>query len=318
MGTHIDVLVGDYESCVRFNEKAIKADRHVMKCSPSTAEKESFYFGYIVHNYHMLVFGAILGAMEQKAMDAARELNELVNEEMFCEYENLTAYLESYSALDIHIMVRFGRWKALLELELPKNKRLMLYRTASIYYARGLAYAALGNVVEAKKEMDRLNTIRKDPEAQLRILHNNSVANLLAVDAVMLRGEILYREERYEDAFALLRRAVEMQDDLNYDEPWGKMQPIRHALGGLLMEQGQLDEATEVFRRDLKLHPRNPFALVGLIQCLRRASGASSGCNKCKDMSDEVTQLEKQLEESRCDWSDFSVVVSCECCQRPS
>ena len=322
MGTHIDVLVGDYESCVRCNEKAILADRHVMKCSPSTAEKESFYFGYIVHNYHMLVFGAILGAMEGKAVEAARELNELVHESMFVEYENLAAYLESYSALDVHVMVRFGRWEELLRLEPPKNKRLMLYRSASIYYARGLAYAALGNVAEAKKEMDRLNSLRQDPEAALRILHNNSVADLLAVDAVMLRGEILYREERYEDAFTHLRQAVEMQDNLNYDEPWGKMQPIRHALGGLLLEQGQVEEAAEVFRKDLKLHPKNPFALVGLIRCMLGVANhdgvKTSGCNKCIDVSDEVAQLQQQLAETKCEWSDFDVVVSCECCQRPS
>jgi hypothetical protein len=34
------------------NYAAILADRQVMACSPSTAGKESFYFGYIAHNYH--------------------------------------------------------------------------------------------------------------------------------------------------------------------------------------------------------------------------------------------------------------------------
>jgi tetratricopeptide (TPR) repeat protein len=319
MGTHIDVLVGDYESCVRYNEKAIEADRHVMRCSPSTAGRESFYFGYVVHNWHMGIYGAILGGFEGKAMQLARELCELVNEDMFVEYEHLTSYLESYSALDVHIMIRFGRWKELLLVELPKNKHLMLFRSASIYFARGLAHAALGSVEDAKRELDKLNSIRLDPEAKVRILHNNSVADLLAVDAVMLRGEILYREARYDDAFSMLRRAVEMQDDLNYDEPWGKMQPIRHALGGLLLEQGQLEEATQVLRHDLKLHPRNAFALVGLIRCLQKTAELKSDglCCSSTDLSNEISQLRQQLDESKCEWSDFDVVVACECCQRP-
>ena len=49
--THIDVLVGDYENCFRYNYNAILADERAMKFSPQTSGKESFYFGYIVHNY---------------------------------------------------------------------------------------------------------------------------------------------------------------------------------------------------------------------------------------------------------------------------
>jgi len=37
-------------------------------------------------------------------------------------------------------------------------------------------------------------------------------------------------------AFAHLRRSVELSDALPYDEPWGWMQPTRHALGALLLE----------------------------------------------------------------------------------
>lgn len=48
MPTHIDVLTGDYESCVRYNVQAVAADRHAMDCSPATAGRESFYFGYFV------------------------------------------------------------------------------------------------------------------------------------------------------------------------------------------------------------------------------------------------------------------------------
>lgn len=160
------------------------------------------------------VYGAILGGMEKKAMEIATELNGIVNEEMFTEYPELTAYLESYAAMDIHIMIRFGRWKELLEIEPPKNKALMLYRAASLKFARASAYAVLGNVVEARKEADRFDSLRGDPDAKMRILHNNTVADLLAVDSAMARGEIAYREGKYDEAFVLLRKAVDMQDNL--------------------------------------------------------------------------------------------------------
>ena len=111
MPTHIDVLVGDYTSCIYYNYQAIIADEKLMRISPDTAGTDSFYFGYSVHSFHMLVYGAILGGMESIAMDIAHRLNTYLNEDVFVQNPDLTVYLEAYSALDIHIMVRFGRWK---------------------------------------------------------------------------------------------------------------------------------------------------------------------------------------------------------------
>ena len=250
--------------------------------------------------------------MEQTALRLADELNSIIDEATFAEFPMLASYLESYSALDIHTMVRFGRWKELLEVPLPKNKHLMLYRTACVHYARGLALAIHEDKNnEAMKEVERFDTYRYDPEAKERILHNNSVADLLAVDSVVMRGEIAYRQGNYEEAFTLLRKAVELQDNLNYDEPWGKMQPVRHSLGGLLFEQGFVEEATKLFREDLKLHPKNPWSLLGLIRCLKSTSG-------CCD-SEEVADLERQLREQQSGkLVDFKVVVPCACCQTPA
>ena len=67
----------------------------------------------------------------------------------------------------------------------------------------------------------------------------------------MLDGEIDYREGRFDDAFAHLRRAIELDDSLPYDEPWGWMQPTRHAYGALLLEQGRIEEAAQVYAADL-------------------------------------------------------------------
>jgi len=319
MPTHIDVLVGDYENCVLYNCKAIEADEKSMVISPGTAGRESFYFGYIVHNFHMSCYGAILGGFEAKAMELSLTLNKALSEEMFEEYPDLTAYLEAYSALDVHVLIRFGRWEKLLDLKSPKNKRLMLFRAASIKFGKALAHANMGNLEDAKREVNNFDSLRGDPDAAYRILHNNSVENLLEVDSVMAHGEIAYREGKFKEAFDLLRKAVRMQDNLNYDEPWGKMQPIRHALGGLLLEQGHLEESEAVFRRDLELHPRNPWALVGLIAVLKQKGGKESGCcadSTSNDYADEIAQLEEALKKQRSAvLADVDIKVACACCQ---
>lgn len=269
------------------------------------------------HNFHMAVYGAILGGMEGIGRKVSHELNDLVKESMFRENPSLVVYLEAYSALDIHVLVRFGRWEELLLVEMPQDETLMLFRSAAVLYGRALALAILGKIDEAKNEADRFDALRSShPEASHRILHNNTVASLLNVDSVMMRGEIAYKEGKHEEGLELLREAVDMQDKLNYDEPWGKMQPIRHALGGLLLEQGSVDEAEAVFRKDLTFHPKNPWALSGLIRCLEMKN---RGCCCSADSSEgiEIARLKNQLQDQRqVEWADFDIVVACECCSR--
>ena len=86
----------------------------------------------------------------------------------------------------------------------------------------------------------------------------------------MIAGEISYRKTDFDEAFEQLREAVRRDDAMNYDEPWGWMQPARHALGALLLEQGRAVEAERVYRNDLRRHPKNPWALNGLSECLRQ------------------------------------------------
>jgi len=344
MPTHIDVLVGDYESCVRWSIAAIKADKKAMIAYPQTNNQFSFYFGYSVHDYDMLIYGCILGAMEKIAMEVAKELNSMLSEDFFKRNPAMTMYLESHVAMDIHILVRFGRWRDILLLKFPKDSELMLYRSASLYFARALAYANLGGIDQAKEEAKCYEKLRANPEAKNRILHNNTVSDLLNVDSAMMKGEIAYFAGNHEYAFEQLRRGIELQDGLNYDEPWGKMQPIRHALGGLMLKQGLVDEAEEVFRADLKIHPRNPWALTGLIGCLKQQLRVQGSVNddsntenvccssqqkqlaqksKTKSLTGaqrdqklaEMNELQIQLEKQRkSEWADYNVTHACACC----
>jgi hypothetical protein len=112
-----------------------------------------------------------------------------------------------------------------------------------------------------------------------RYLFNNTCIDILAIAAEMMRGEIEYRKGNVDTAFAHLRRSVELDDNLPYDEPWGWMQPTRHALGALLLEQGRVGEAEAVYRADLGLdrtlsracqHPDNVWSLHGFHESLVR------------------------------------------------
>ena len=63
MPSHIDVLVGDYERACESNLAAVRANREIMeRCKGGQAG--TFYNGYIAHDYHMLIYAAMLGGFE--------------------------------------------------------------------------------------------------------------------------------------------------------------------------------------------------------------------------------------------------------------
>ena len=177
-----------------------------------------------------------------------------------------------------HVLIRFGKWREIIAQELPEDRELYCTTTAMMHYAKGVAHAALGEIAEAEKARAAFRAARaRVPET--RRMHNNTVLDLLAIAEEMLSGELEYRRGNFDAAFAHLRRAVALDDALPYDEPWGWMQPTRHALGALLLEQGQLAEAEAVYRADLGLdgklsracqHPDNVWSLHGLHECLTR------------------------------------------------
>jgi tetratricopeptide (TPR) repeat protein len=181
-------------------------------------------------------------------------------------------------------------------------------------YARTVALANLKQFAEAEAERDAFYTAMEAvPES--RMLFNNSCRDILKVAEQMMLGELAYHSEDHEVAFDHLRRSVELDDTLPYDEPWGWMQPTRHALGALLLEQRRFEDAEAVYRADLGLdntlsracqHPGNVWSLFGLYECLTQRGEAV-----------ESAMVKLQLDKARAR-AEVPVKASCYCSKNAS
>ena len=150
--------------------------------------------------------------------------------------------------------------------------------TAMMRYAMSVAHGALGDVDAAERQAARFDeAVASVPGS--RYVFNNRCIDILAIAREMLLGELAYRRGEHETAFSHLRRSVVLDDNLPYDEPWGWMQPTRHALAALLLEQDRVEEATAVYRADLGYddtlsracqYPDNVWSLHGYHECLER------------------------------------------------
>jgi tetratricopeptide (TPR) repeat protein len=275
MPTHIDVLCGHYRDVVEWNQAAIVADRKFLERDGPM----NFYTLYRTHDYHFKLYGAMFMGQYETAMEAADEMLATIPEGLLrVKQPPMADWLESFIPLKMHALIRFGKWQEIIDTPLPRDQELYCVTTALIHYAKGVACAASGRIGAAEEQRARFRAaVGRVPET--RYLFNNSALDILAIAAEMLNGELEYRKGNYDVAFGHLRQAVALDDGLPYDEPWGWMQPARHALGALLLEQDRVEEAATVYRADLGLddtlgrafqHPENVWSLHGYHECLLR------------------------------------------------
>lgn len=275
MPSHIDILCGDYRRAVAANADAIAADEKFVAREGAM----NFYTLYRCHDYHFKVYAAMFTGQLAVALKAADDLAAAVPEDLLrVAVPPMADWLEGFHSTRLHVLIRFGRWQEIIDTPLPADENLYCVTTAVMRYARGVAYAATGRVAEGEQERIRFRAAAARVPSS-RTVFNNSYADILAVASAMLDGEIEYRKGNVDDAFAQLRRSIELDDNLTYDEPWGWMQPTRHAYGALLLEQGHVREAEAVYRADLGLdpalarsrqHPANVWSLHGYHECLTR------------------------------------------------
>ncbi|MEZ4684032.1 MAG: hypothetical protein R2932_58475 [Caldilineaceae bacterium] len=275
MPSHIDILCGHYYNAVVANSRAIAVDQIYVEY----AGVRNVYTMYRSHNLHFKLYAAMFMGQLKISLQTADELVAALPEEVLRIAEPPMAdVLESLISMKQHVQIRFGQWQAIIDEPLPVNQELYCHTTAILHYAKGIAHAATGNVAAAEQERQRFAAAcLRVPESRKHF--NNSCAAVLAVAAEMLNGEIEYRKGNCEVAYAHLRASVALDDGLAYAEPWGWMQPTRHALGALLLEQGHTEAALAVYRADLGLdntlsrpsqHPENVWSLHGYVECLHR------------------------------------------------
>ncbi|KAJ5246228.1 hypothetical protein N7468_001211 [Penicillium chermesinum] len=271
MPSHLDVLVGDYRAAIIANQRAVVADNKAVALTGAA----NFYAVYRLHNYHTLIYAAMFAGQKQTALGAVDGMERSLPRELLL---TLADYLEVILSVRSHVMVRFGMWNEIIALPVPDDPVLYSVTTATIHYAKGVAYAAMGNVPDAERQRELYTEAAKRvPETRLN--YPNKCVDILGIASAMLDGEIEYRRGNYTKAFEHLSRAVELDDRLGYGEPWSWMQPARHAHAALLLEQGHVEDAAAVYRSDLGLddsvirarrHYNNVWALQGYHECLTR------------------------------------------------
>ena len=258
MPAHIYQRTGNYSGAAKANETAATVDRQFIEKNGKGGVYPLMYYN------HNLQFGTASYAMEGRFADARRMGDEFGSNAAAIAKE--MPMLESAAATPLLVLVRFGKWTDVVRGPMPSSGPMS---TALAHFARGVAFAQLGDIPAAEREHEEFEksrqTITDDPG-----FFQNSPKAIARVGGGILDGRIAEAKGDRTKAVRAYQRAVEAEDALDYDEPPDWFYPARETLGGALIRDGQYAEAEKVFREDLKHNPHNPRSLFGLGEALKK------------------------------------------------
>ncbi|MDX1403124.1 MAG: hypothetical protein R3192_01235 [Woeseiaceae bacterium] len=259
MPAHIYWRVGRYADASQANVLAAAVDEaYIAACNA-----QGFYpAAYYPHNIHFLWAASSMEGRSAVAIEAARKVAANVRLEMIEEFPSV----EFFQTIPLLALVQFGRWDEVLAEPAPPEN--LEFSQAIWHYARATAYARQGQLDDARTEHAKLVPLRDETDVLFLDSIYYPASMLLTIADALVQGDIAMGEERYDEAIAHFRLAVETQDELPYMEPPFWYYPTRHTLGKALLTAGRPAEAEEVYRVDLEQYPRNGWAMYGLIQAL--------------------------------------------------
>jgi tetratricopeptide (TPR) repeat protein len=263
MPGHVYIRVGRYIDAIERNEHAVHADEeYIAEQHPSGI----YPLAYYPHNFDFLAFAAAMAGKSEQALGAARSVAEKTDQTML--REPGFGMLQHYLTTPLRMMVRFGRWDDILaEPAFPDD---LTYPRGNWHYARGMAFTARGQLAEASAELESLAELAADPRtAEVDIFGFNPGNHLLEIAHDVLAGRLAAASGDVTRAVQVLRRGVQREDALTYDEPPDWHLPVRQILGAVLLDAGQVREAEAVYVADLAKYPENGWSLFGLVQSLR-------------------------------------------------
>ncbi|MFP3948110.1 MAG: hypothetical protein ACLFWG_05220, partial [Longimicrobiales bacterium] len=217
MPSHIYMRTGRYDDAVLGNLDAWHVD-----------EQADAGLGmipiYPTHNLEMLVYAANWSGQGAIAIDAARNLAEI---------------LPQSAVLVPQTLALFGRWDEILATEERPEDALA---QGGWSFARGMAFLRTDQPSRARQELETLERQEEEVGGQ-RVYRGAEYEEVLSIARTILEGEIALHAGRIDEAVRRFEEAVEVEDALAYSEPEPWHLPARRFLGAALLEAERWTEA---------------------------------------------------------------------------
>ena len=266
MPAHIFVRVGDYQRAIENNLRSLAVDKEFAQHwgDAPLPNIGTYPLSHKIHAGHALDFvryAATMQGSSEVAIKSAKQMAEAIS-------QNGTPMgrMQKRVAAPWVTLKIFGQWDELLAIESLEHSTP--YLDGILSYVKGSAHIAKDLLDGAKQELSNIQRIAKSPDVSVNRAGATATAELLALAAHALDGEIKLAEGDLTGAIAAFEKGVALEDTNSYTEPPDWPQSMRLYLGNALLVAGRFEAAEAVFRKDLRWHQNNGWSLFGLMQAL--------------------------------------------------
>ena len=266
MPAHIFVRVGDYQRAIDNNLRSLAVDKEFAEHWGDLPLPNigTYPLSHKIHAGHALDFvryAATMQGSSELAIKSAKQMAEAISR-----HGTPMGRMQKRVAAPWVTLKIFGQWDELLAIEsLPHSTP---YLDGILSYVKGSAHIAKGSLDRAQQELSNIQRIAQSPDVSVNRAGATATAELLALAAHALDGEIKLAEGDLTGAIAAFEKGVALEDTNNYTEPPDWPQSMRLYLGNALLVAGRFEEAEAVFRKDLRWHQNNGWSLFGLMKAL--------------------------------------------------
>jgi|RhiMetdeSRZDD1v2_1073273.scaffolds.fasta_scaffold06053_16 hypothetical protein len=285
MPSHIFTRLGYWQDSINSNRVSAEVAKAELK--QTNLEAGSYN---ALHAMDYITYAALQLAKDKEAravVDEVRGLNKIDSEQFAAAF--------AFAAIPARYALERRAWVEAADLQLhPQSLSWGKFPQAESInaFARGLGAARSGNVVAAKKEVTRLESLAY----ALTTAKNTYWAEQAEIQKLAVNGWIARAEDRNDEAVALLRQAADREDATEkHPVTPGAIQPAREMLAELLLDLGQPAKALTEFELSQRTDPNRLHGLAGAA----RAAEASGDRAKARTYYTKLLELTKTADSPR-------------------
>ena len=260
MPSHTYARVGRFKDSIDTNINAVASDETFLANSdPSPL----YQYGYYVHNVHFVMTSAQMAGDKDTALAMAKKLDAKLPAEMAV----AVPFAQPIKVAPYFAMVQFAAPEEILALEAPGEETPFMQ--AAWHYARGEAFAMMGDAEKARGEAEAISQIRATADFSGLVDNLVPAPDVLKIEQLTVTARAAALDGDLSTAIAAMEEAVATQEGLNYTEPPYWYYPAKQTLAAMVLRSGDAERAEQLFIETLAELPNNGWSYVGLAEAYK-------------------------------------------------
>ncbi|HNS85275.1 MAG TPA: hypothetical protein PKH09_00150 [Parvularculaceae bacterium] len=260
MPSHTYARVGRFKDSIETNLNAVAADETFLDNSdPSPL----YQYGYYVHNVHFVMTSAQMAGDKETALAMAKKLDAKLPAEMAV----AVPFAQPIKVAPYFAMVQFAEPQEILALEAPGEE--VPFMQAAWHYARGEAFAMMGDAGKARSEAEAISDILANADLSGLVENLVPAPDVLKIEYLTVTARAAAADGDLDTAIEAMEEAVATQEGLNYTEPPYWYYPAKQTLAAFVLRKGEVERAEQLFIETLAELPNNGWSYVGLAEAYK-------------------------------------------------